>query len=88
VLTDDNPRSENPQAIIAAIRAGVPPAAAVTVIHDRAQAIRAALAPLASGDVLLVAGKGHETYQLIGTERRPFSDLAAVGAALRARSAA
>jgi UDP-N-acetylmuramoyl-L-alanyl-D-glutamate--2,6-diaminopimelate ligase len=88
VLTDDNPRSENPQAIIAQIRAGVPPSAAVTVIHDRAQAIRAALAPLAAGDVLLVAGKGHETYQLIGAERRPFSDLAAAGAALRARSAA
>jgi UDP-N-acetylmuramoyl-L-alanyl-D-glutamate--2,6-diaminopimelate ligase len=88
VLTDDNPRSEDPQAIVDAIRAGMPASAAVTVIHDRAQAIRAALAPLAAGDVLLVAGKGHESYQLIGTQRRPFSDLAAADAALRARSAA
>ncbi|HEX9140343.1 MAG TPA: UDP-N-acetylmuramoyl-L-alanyl-D-glutamate--2,6-diaminopimelate ligase [Steroidobacteraceae bacterium] len=88
VLTDDNPRSENPEAIIAAILAGMPPTAPVTVIHDRAQAIRAALALLGAGDVLLVAGKGHESYQLIGSERRPFSDLAAATAALHARSAA
>jgi UDP-N-acetylmuramoyl-L-alanyl-D-glutamate--2,6-diaminopimelate ligase len=48
------------------------------VIHDRAQAIGSALAQAAPSDVVLVAGKGHEDYQVIGSERRPFSDAAVV----------
>jgi UDP-N-acetylmuramoyl-L-alanyl-D-glutamate--2,6-diaminopimelate ligase len=58
------------------------------VQHDRAAAIGAALAAAVAGDVVLVAGKGHEDYQLVGAERRAFSDLAQVRAALAARSAA
>ena len=52
------------------------------MVHDRAAAIRAALADARAGDVVLVAGKGHEDYQIVGTERRPFSDQAVVCAAL------
>ncbi|HTP38010.1 MAG TPA: UDP-N-acetylmuramoyl-L-alanyl-D-glutamate--2,6-diaminopimelate ligase [Steroidobacteraceae bacterium] len=88
ILTDDNPRGEDPETIIAGILAGIPARERVTVIHDREQAIRAALAQARSGDVVLVAGKGHEDYQLVGTQRRAFSDAATVHAALASRSAA
>ena len=84
VVTDDNPRSENPAAIRAAILADAPGAAE---IGDRAEAIRKAIADLRSGDVLLVAGKGHETGQIIGDRVLPFSDHEAVLAALRGRVA-
>src|SRR6185437_15541129 len=63
VVTDDNPRSENPAAIRAAILANAPSA---TEIGDRAEAIRKTIAALKTGDVLLIAGKGHETGQIIG----------------------
>jgi len=86
VLTSDNPRNENPEAILAAIRAGVAGACALEV--DRAQAIDAAIAAAAPQDVVLIAGKGHESYQEIGGERRPFSDADAARAALAARGAA
>jgi len=81
VVTDDNPRRENPDRIVAAIMEGVIAAGAgwrVQVNHDRAQAIRAAVSKAHAGDVVLVAGKGHEDYQLIGNERREFSDAAVV----------
>jgi len=84
VVTDDNPRSENPAAIRAAILADAPGAAE---IGDRAEAIRKAIADLRSGDVLLVAGKGHETGQIIGDRILPFSDHEAVLAALQGRVA-
>jgi len=84
IVTDDNPRSENPAAIRAAILAAAPGA---TEIGDRAQAIRAAIADLQSGDVLLIAGKGHETGQIIGGRVVPFSDHEAVAAALQGRVA-
>lgn len=71
IITDDNPRSENPAAIRAAILAGAPGA---REIGDRAQAIRAAMAALRPDDILLVAGKGHETGQIVGSEVLPFSD--------------
>ena len=87
-ITDDNPRSEDPQRIVDDIVAGLREPAHAQVLHDRALAITAALAAAAPGDVVLVAGKGHEDYQLVGAERRPFSDLAQVHAALAARSAA
>jgi UDP-N-acetylmuramoyl-L-alanyl-D-glutamate--2,6-diaminopimelate ligase len=81
VVTDDNPRSEDPQRIVAAIMKGVIAAGAAdrsSVEHDRAGAIRRALRQAGAGDVVLVAGKGHEDYQLVGAERRVFSDAATV----------
>ncbi len=84
IVTDDNPRSENPAVIRAAILAAAPGAAE---IGDRAQAIRAGVAELKSGDVLLIAGKGHETGQIVGARVLPFSDHEAVAAALQERVA-
>lgn len=76
VLTDDNPRNEDPAAIVRDIRTGLPDHPDVVVIHDRRAAIRAALEHAKPGDVVLVAGKGHETEQIQGAERRPFDDRA------------
>jgi UDP-N-acetylmuramoyl-L-alanyl-D-glutamate--2,6-diaminopimelate ligase len=84
IVTDDNPRSESPVAIRAAILADAPGAAE---IGDRAEAIRKAIADLKSGDVLLIAGKGHETGQIVGDRVLPFSDHDAVVAALQGRLA-
>ncbi len=80
IITDDNPRSEKPAAIRAAILAAAPGA---REIGDRAEAIRTAIADLRQGDVLLIAGKGHETGQIIGDRVLPFSDHEAVAAALK-----
>ena len=77
VLTDDNPRGEDGAAIIADIQAGLG-AVPATVIRDRRQAIEHALLQAREGDVVLVAGKGHESYQLVEGEARPFSDRAVV----------
>ncbi|MGB1110896.1 MAG: UDP-N-acetylmuramoyl-L-alanyl-D-glutamate--2,6-diaminopimelate ligase [Gammaproteobacteria bacterium] len=76
-VTDDNPRTEDPDAIVAEIMAGVPEAnrANVTVERDRARAIDHAINEATSSDIVLVAGKGHETVQLIGVQRIPFSDV-------------
>lgn len=74
VITDDNPRSEDPRQIAAAIRAGMPKGAHVEIVHDRAQAIRNTVMAAGADDVVLVAGKGHEDYQIYGNERRMFSD--------------
>jgi UDP-N-acetylmuramoyl-L-alanyl-D-glutamate--2,6-diaminopimelate ligase len=79
IVTDDNPRSENPAAIRAAILAASPGA---TEIGDRREAIRTAIAGLSRGDILLVAGKGHETGQIIGDRTIEFSDHEAVASAL------
>jgi UDP-N-acetylmuramoyl-L-alanyl-D-glutamate--2,6-diaminopimelate ligase len=73
VLTDDNPRTEDGAQIIADIRAGLG-ATPATVIRDRRGAILQALAQARSGDLVLVAGKGHETYQIVGHETLHFSD--------------
>jgi UDP-N-acetylmuramoyl-L-alanyl-D-glutamate--2,6-diaminopimelate ligase len=81
-ITSDNPRSEDAQAIIDAIRAGAPKA---DTIVDRAQAIRSVIAAAHPADVILIAGKGHEPYQEIKGVRRPFSDHAEARAALAAR---
>lgn len=78
-VTDDNPRSEDPAAIRKAILAAAPDA---IEIGDRAAAIAAAVGELRTGDVLLVAGKGHETGQILGDRTLSFSDQAAVRAAL------
>src|SRR4029077_10946385 len=80
IVTDDNPRSEAPASIRAAILAAAPGA---KEIGDRRTAIRAAIADLRGGDVLLIAGKGHETGQIIGDRTIPFSDHEAVAAALK-----
>src|SRR5699024_4716953 len=74
VLTDDNPRSEDPDKIIAEIRSRMPNTTSVEVIHDRAGASEAALAEAKSGDVVLVTGKGHETTQIIGHEQHRYND--------------
>ncbi len=84
VVTDDNPRSEDPAAIRAAILAGCPRA---VEIGDRRKAIAASISELSPGDVLLIAGKGHETGQIIGKQILPFSDHEAVAAALAGRVA-
>jgi UDP-N-acetylmuramoyl-L-alanyl-D-glutamate--2,6-diaminopimelate ligase len=88
IVTDDNPRREEPGEIVLAIMQGITAAggaARARVIHDRAQAIASALAQAAALDVVLVAGKGHEDYQIIGSQRRVFSDAAVVLQLLAAR---
>jgi UDP-N-acetylmuramoyl-L-alanyl-D-glutamate--2,6-diaminopimelate ligase len=72
VLTSDNPRGEEPAAIIAQIEAGV--TAAHEAIEDRREAITRAIAQAEARDVVLLAGKGHETYQEVAGRRLPFSD--------------
>jgi UDP-N-acetylmuramoyl-L-alanyl-D-glutamate--2,6-diaminopimelate ligase len=84
IVTDDNPRSENPAAIRAAILAAAPGA---SEIGDRREAIRRAVASLKRGDVLLIAGKGHESGQIIGDRTLPFSDHEAVETALKEKVA-
>lgn len=74
VLTSDNPRNESAQAIIDEIQSGMRNSMHVTVEADRRRAIEYALIHAHSNDVVLVAGKGHETYQQIGSEKFPFSD--------------
>jgi UDP-N-acetylmuramoyl-L-alanyl-D-glutamate--2,6-diaminopimelate ligase len=84
IVTDDNPRSEEPAAIRAAILKASPGA---IEIGDRGEAIRTAVADLRRGDVLLIAGKGHESGQIVGNQTLPFSDHDAVAAALEGKSA-
>jgi len=83
-VTDDNPRSESPEAIVADILAGMGASTAVRVEHDRAAAIAQAIAEAARGDVVLIAGKGHETTQQVGAERRSFDDRVVAQRALEA----
>lgn len=95
IVTDDNPRTEDPARIVADILEGIErrradgagrcAAGAVRVQHDRASAIREALARSRPGDVVLIAGKGHEDYQIAGGERRPFSDQAVARAFFASR---
>ena len=75
ILTNDNPRGEDPQSIINDILAGIKVENDVQVILDRADAIHSAIQNLAEEEVLLVAGKGHETTQIIGSEIHQFSDI-------------
>jgi UDP-N-acetylmuramoyl-L-alanyl-D-glutamate--2,6-diaminopimelate ligase len=79
IITDDNPRTELASAIRAEVLAG---AAGAREIADRAEAIRGAIAMMGPGDVVLVAGKGHETGQIVGSQVLPFSDHEVVAAAL------
>ncbi len=84
IVTDDNPRSENPASIRAAI---LTEAKGAKEIGDRAEAIRMAVAGLQKGDALLIAGKGHETGQIVGDKVLPFSDHEAAAAALAEHAA-
>ena len=90
ILTSDNPRHEDPLAIMADVRPGLQNGLAsnatnLTIIEepDRYTALCLAIAQLRPGDALLVAGKGHESYQQIGDVKHPFSDVEAVGRAIR-----
>ena len=74
IFTSDNPRTENPEAILDQMEAGKWEGSRTLRISDRAQAIHTAVMLAAAGDIILVAGKGHETYQIIGTEKRHFDD--------------
>ena len=85
IVTDDNPRSENPAVDPRRDSEAAPGRAAE--IGDRREAIRSAIASLKPGDVLLIAGKGHETGQIIGDRTLPFSDHEAVAAALEEKVA-
>ncbi len=78
VITDDNPRGEEPSAIAADILAGCPDHKNVRIEHDRRAAIESALADARAQDVVVVAGKGHETEQIVADRRRPFDDRAVV----------
>jgi len=88
VVTSDNPRSEDPAAIIGAVLSGVHPddRARVVVEPDRAAAIALAIDGARAGDVVIVAGKGHETTQTIGDESLPFDDRAVVRELLERRA--
>jgi UDP-N-acetylmuramoyl-L-alanyl-D-glutamate--2,6-diaminopimelate ligase len=82
IVTDDNPRSEDGDRIVAEILSGMQQPAAVTVQRQRSQAIADAIGQAVPGDLVLVAGKGHEGYQQVGDLRLPFSDAAEVQRAL------
>ena len=89
VVTNDNPRSESAKSITADIREGMvkgtPRGATAITCLDRAEAIRTAVDNAGDNDIVLIAGKGHEEYQLLGTERLPFSDQVQARLALRQR---
>jgi UDP-N-acetylmuramoyl-L-alanyl-D-glutamate--2,6-diaminopimelate ligase len=87
IVTSDNPRMERPEAIIEEILAGIPRAdmARVQTQPDRRQAINEALRMAHDGDVVLIAGKGHEKYQVIGSERIEFDDVRVASEARAAR---
>ncbi len=85
ILTNDNPRTDDPLTILAEIRTGLQNPSAATTLPNRAEAIATAVAGSAPGDVVVVAGKGHEDYQIVGAERRPFDDLEHLKKALQQR---
>lgn len=85
IITDDNPRGENGEAICADIVGGLARAAAVTIERDRARAISAAIGDADASDVILIAGKGHEPYQEIAGVRHAFDDFVVARDALAAR---
>jgi UDP-N-acetylmuramoyl-L-alanyl-D-glutamate--2,6-diaminopimelate ligase len=90
ILTSDNPRSEDPEAILADIAAGItrPPAGGVRTIPDRRRAIQTAVAEAREGDVIIIAGKGHETYQIFADRTIDFDDRQVAAEALAARAEA
>ncbi|MBU3071000.1 UDP-N-acetylmuramoyl-L-alanyl-D-glutamate--2,6-diaminopimelate ligase [Aestuariicella sp. G3-2] len=87
VVTSDNPRTEDAQKIINEVMAGFSKLENVHCLIDREDAIRYAINHASAGDCILIAGKGHEDYQQIGTEKLPFSDTSVARSILRARVA-
>ena len=85
VVTSDNPRTEDPQQILTDVVAGIPAGTALQVEADRATAIAAAIAEAAPGDLVLIAGKGHEDYQILGSTKIHFDDREEAEKALRLR---
>ena len=87
IVTNDNPRTERPDAIIDEIVAGFenPSASTITIKPDRKKAIKLAIEMADLDDIVLIAGKGHETYQIIGKERFEFSDKAVAQACIERR---
>ena len=86
VLTSDNPRSENPEAILQDMYAGLKTPQSVRIVVDRAQAIAETVRNAQPNDLVLIAGKGHETYQEIQGVKFPFSDQLQAQQAIRSRS--
>jgi UDP-N-acetylmuramoyl-L-alanyl-D-glutamate--2,6-diaminopimelate ligase len=87
IVTDDNPRTEDPQQIVADILSGIGALDRLQVVPERAAAIERAIRLARPGDAVLIAGKGHETVQITGATRRPFSDVAVARLALRGQEA-
>jgi UDP-N-acetylmuramoyl-L-alanyl-D-glutamate--2,6-diaminopimelate ligase len=85
IVTDDNPRTESAEDIIRQIVLGVADTRKLTVERDRAKAIALAISGAVAGDVVLIAGKGHENYQDINGRKLAFSDVAQARLALQAR---
>jgi len=83
IITTDNPRTENPRQIIGEIEAGMPTGQDYEVILDRTEAINAAIERARPGDVVVLAGKGHEDYQVIGEKKIPFDDREVAREAIR-----
>lgn len=86
IVTSDNPRTEDPLAIIADIQKGIPVGAAVQILPDRREAIFAAVRQAGPGDIVLIAGKGHETYQRFKDYTVPFDDRQVAAEALQQES--
>ncbi|MBD2055565.1 UDP-N-acetylmuramoyl-L-alanyl-D-glutamate--2,6-diaminopimelate ligase [Oculatella sp. FACHB-28] len=85
IVTSDNPRTEDPERILQDILTGIPDTVEPLVIGDRAEAIRTAILQAKAGDGVLIAGKGHEDYQILGTEKVHFDDREQARAALTER---
>ena len=79
IVTDDNPRHESPEKIVAGVLLGMQDPDRASVVHNRKAAIEYALSEAAAGDMVVITGKGHEPDQIVGDERRPFSDRYIVG---------
>ena len=88
VVTSDNPRTEDPQGILDDVLAGIPAGTELQVEADRASAIASAIAEAGPDDLVLIAGKGHEDYQILGTTKVHFDDREEAEMALRRRTAA
>ena len=86
IVTDDNPRNESPQKIVAEILAGMQDAERASVVHNREAAIEYALSQASAEDLVVIAGKGHEQEQIVGNERRPFSDRHVVARLLQVKT--
>ena len=85
VVTSDNPRTEDPDRILGDVVAGIPDGTDLRVEGDRATAIGEAIAAASAADLVLIAGKGHEDYQILGTEKVHFDDREQAELALRRR---